>query len=264
MLTIIVNKNAQYRNCHLGNWIKYNLANIIFNDKDDQLWWINKENDILFWQSDEKYNGKGLCIDNIRCNHKIGMNTIYPNTIPSFYWSRNENQLMKYIKDNVYKSYNERELKTVFLGSVQNSYQGGFRQKYDWGNYIDKFYLSDGINNHKYNQQEYYNILSNSKFGLCLRGGGPKCWRDIEYLALGTVLIITDGVDVDNYHNPLIENVHYVKCFNPKDISLVISNISEEKWKIMSKNCIDWYNKNCRYDGSIKILEKIINNIDKI
>ena len=263
MLTIIVNKNAQYINCHLGNWIKHNLVTVTFNDKDDQLWWINKENDILIWQSDEQYNGKGICLYDINCNYKITMNTVFPNTIPSFYWSRDENQLMKFIEQNKYRSYNERPITSIFLGSIQDSYQGSFRTTYDWKEYIDEFYLSKGgINSHKYNQQEYYEMLSKSKFGLTLRGGGPKCWRDIEYLALGTVLIVTDGVDVNNYHNPLVENIHYIKCVDPKNLQLSISKISEKQWENMSKECIKWYEKNCRYDGSIKILEEIVSKLN--
>jgi len=265
-IKLIIHKNAPFRSCHIGNWIKYNLADIVYTQGiDDRLIWINGVNNILLWEADEKYTSTGICIDDVKCNHKIMMNLVLPNTFPSFYWSRDENKLMKLIEDNKYLSYHERKYNTVFLGSIQNNYQGGFRTTYDWGKYIDVHHLNQGGHSkHKYSQEEYYSKLSESKFGLCLRGGGPKSWREIEYLALGTVLIATKDVDMDNYHNPLIENVHYIRITDPEEIKEKISEISEEKWTEMSKACMDWYNKNCRFDAAIKILEEIVLKIETI
>ena len=258
-LSFYFNKSLIFCNCHIGNWISNNLIDYNETADNDNLLWINGVNNILLWDADEKYNGKGINIDNINCKAKIMMNLVLPDTLPSFYWSRDENMLNLFRKVNPPLLYNDRKCNSVFLGSHKDNYQGSFRVNTNWENHIEDFHLARN-GNYKYNQSEYYTALANSKYGLCLRGGGPKCWREIEYLSLGTVLIVTEGVDVKNYHNPLEENIHYIKCNNPEDFVDIISTISEEKWNFMSKSCIEWYNNNCYFKSAIKILEEIVEN----
>ena len=258
-LHFILPKNAHFCNCHLGNWIKDNLFTYEFHKDDSKLIWIN--NDILFWTADEKYDAPGNNVEKIDCQYKIMMNLVLPDTIPSFYWSRDENALNRFIDDNKYLDYSERRQNTIFLGSIKDAYQGSFRDPNVWKEYIDEFDCkTGGEKNYKYDQEGYYRALASTKYGLCLRGGGPKCWRDIEYLALGCVLIITPGVDVKNFHNPLIENQHYISIEDPKEIQEKIQKIDAEKWNQMSKACQKWYKENSHYKGSIKVLEDIVYN----
>ena len=256
-------KNEHLSYCHLGNWVVNNLIEYKFNNDNDHLLWINGKNNILLWQADGQYIGSQNLFD-VKCNHIITMNTVYPNTIPSYYQSRDENKLMKFINENKYLNCKERIQNTIFLGSIKDGYQGSFRKKVDWSKYIDEFDCPNFKNDesYKYDQEGYYKALSKTRYGLCIRGGGPKCWRDIEYLALGTVLLVTEGVDVENYHNPLKENIHYIKINNPDEIKEKIKLISEEQWNYMSQQCISWYINNCRYDGSIKILEEIVSKLN--
>ena len=79
----------------------------------------------------------------------------------------------------------------------------------NWENILSKFHLT-GNHKHLFSQEIYLKLLSESKFGLCLRGYGSKCHRDIELMALGTVPIFTPEVSID-YNDPLIENYHYIK-----------------------------------------------------
>lgn len=251
-------------NCHIGNWINNNLVEIQEYHCPYNLIWINSPNNILLWGADGLHDGHGNNLNNIKCNYKITMNEIIPGTIPSFYWSRDENKLMEFIENNKYLDYSQRKQNTIFLGSIKDNYQGKFRKTYDWSKYIDEFSCpswNGEDKNYKYDQNGYYQALSHTRFGLCLRGGGPKCWRDIEYMALGTVLIVTDGVDTDGYHNPLVENIHYIKVTKPQDIQTKINAISEEKWNIMSTECQKWYNNNCRFDASIRVLEDICSSL---
>lgn len=261
-LKFFFHRSFRGRNCHFENWIMNGLIDFEYKMENDDMIWIQKENDILLWSADECYNGKGININNIDCSHKIMMNLVLPNTIPSFYASRNEMLMNKYMEENPPKTFHQRKNNTIFIGSRKNAYQGSFRDPAIWEEHIDEFFLSNnGESGYRYNQIEYYNALANTKFGVSLRGGGPKCWRDIEYLALGTVLIATEGVDTDDYHNPLVENVHYIKCKTPEEMKEKISKISEEKWSEMSKKCIEWYYENSHYKGSIKILENIVSKL---
>ena len=118
-----------------------------------------------------------------------------------------------------------------------------------------------------YNQKEYLELLKNSKFGLSLRGFGPKCNREIELMGSPsiTVPIITKKISMTYYDSP-IENKHYFRINNANEIPNIIKNCSEETWTKMSTACIEWYNKNCSLQGSFNTTMNIINNeiINKI
>ena len=68
--------------------------------------------------------------------------------------------------------------------------------------------------------------LRNSKYGLCLRGYGSKCHREVELMGLGTVPLITSDVCIDSYMDPPIENVHYLKINNPDELKEKINRLS--------------------------------------
>jgi hypothetical protein len=113
-----------------------------------------------------------------------------------------------------------------------------------------------------YTQEEYLQLLRNSKFGLSLRGYGPKCNREIELMAFGTVPIIDEYVSM-SYYDPPQENIHYFRINQPSDIKNVINNCSKEQWIKMSTACREWYNKNCSLHGSFNTTMKIINDFSK-
>ena len=57
--------------------------------------------------------------------------------------------------------------------------------------------------------------LRNSRFGLCLRGYGSKCHREVELMAFGTVPIVTQDVSINDFTDPPIEDVHYILVSSP-------------------------------------------------
>ena len=63
-------------------------------------------------------------------------------------------------------------------------------------------------------------------------------------MAFGTVPIITPEVEINSYINPPKENIHYIRVSNPDEYIEKIENISQEKWNVMSKTCIEWYKNN--------------------
>ena len=125
-----------------------------------------------------------------------------------------------------------------------------------WSTVCDKFELFEEPT---IEHEDYLNILSDFKFGLCLPGVGPKCLRDVELIGMGTVPIITPGV-CTTYYDPLVENVHYFRANNPSEAQKIMDECDDETWKEMSDNCINWFEKNCSIEGTfnrtVEIIEK--------
>lgn len=188
---------------------------------------------------------------------------LFGNTVPNFknssawiFWGRRP-RLMKEMRGDLL-SYDDRNIKSIFLGKVENGIQNQKRTSYDWSNEIDLFEMPIK-GQYKYSQTEYLDLLKKSKYGLCLSGYGPKCNREIELMCMGTVPIITPLVDL-TYYNTLEENKHYISVEHPSQIKDKINNISKDQWTNMSNNVIKWYEENASIKGSfnttMEILEK--------
>ena len=81
-------------------------------------------------------------------------------------------------------------------------------------------------------------------------------------MALGTVPIIDNNVNMDYYNKP-IENIHYFRINKPEEIVKIIDNCSEKQWTEMSNACIKWYKDNCSCIGSFNVTMDIINSPKK-
>lgn len=168
-----------------------------------------------------------------------------PNAFPWIYWARRPKKLEAFVKQRKSKSYNNRSVSSVFIGAAENPVQYVNRTRYDWGLAVEEYDFNDALFKekvHKYTNDEFLEKISNAKFGLCLEGYGPKCQRDIEYIALGVVPIFT-WKTFNNYAFPLKENVHYLYADNPKEAKEKIKNCNQEQWQIMSDNCRHWYQR---------------------
>ena len=63
-------------------------------------------------------------------------------------------------------------------------------------------------------------------------------------MAFGTVPLITDDVSIEDYYDPPLEHVHYIKVSTPDELESKIASISPEKWQEMSNSCTTWYMRN--------------------
>ena len=97
-----------------------------------------------------------------------------------------------------------------------------------------------------------------SKYGLCLRGYGSKCHREIELMAVGTVLIVTEDVNTDSYLEPLIEGEHFFKIHTPAELRSIVERTPEIIWRKMSNACIHWYKRNVHSENG---WNNMLNNI---
>ena len=241
--------DAEKTHCWLG-------TNILLYDRPTTDW-INKECNqslyVLMGNGDEEE------INKIRKSGAI--------VSPWIFWARRPMVLEKLLNNKGVLDYDERSTNVVFIGNCENNIQSKYRtqSKLDWKSVVDEYYCTNGAV-HVFTQLEYLNKLRESKYGLCLRGYGKKCHREIELMAFGTVPIITPDVSV-TYADKLIKNVHYLEVKSPDKLQQTIFNITKDQWQTMSENCKNWYNKNINstncwtnmlniilYDNSDKIL----------
>ena len=180
------------------------------------------------------------------------------NVKPWIFWPRRPFIIEKFLENNKLKQYGDRTIESIFIGNIENSVQNQYRNNnVSWENVLEVYHCTQG-RQHKFTQEEYLEQLSNAKYGLCLRGYGSKCHREVELMALGTVPIITETVSINSYMDPPQENQHYIRCDNPDDLKAIISKISKEEWQLMSNECISWYQKNVYSKNSFK---NFLNNI---
>jgi len=175
-----------------------------------------------------------------------------PNAKPWIFWPR-EPRLVEYMASMEKKSYWDRKDTMVFYGRIENDVQGSYRQE-DWSSICAKYSMQQKGEPYALNPSEYLEALQNAKYGLCLRGYGPKCNREIELLAMGTVPVVTPDVDISNYAEPLIDGVHVICVSDKKDAMNKLANVmTEAKWLEMSEAGFQWWKRNCSVDGSWRV-----------
>jgi len=211
--------------------------------------WFNQDlaNTSLILLGNGDINKEGQLLKQINLNVK-----------PWIFWPRRPFIMEKFLENNKIKSYSERAIESIFIGNIENNVQNQYRNtNINWQSVLDVYHCTQGTQ-HKFTQEQYLQELANAKYGLCLRGYGSKCHREVELMALGTVPIITESVSIDSYMYPPQENQHFIRCNNPENLKEILLNISKEKWESMSNNCYDWYQKNVHSKNSFKI---VLNNI---
>ena len=237
-------------------------------------YWINKIGTILFFDRDQVIDlmdGRWVntrWVGEVPYQHAFFVNEYNLENDRNHrfqYFPMDAVQLEASSSNRTLLGYRDRNIDSIFIGSIENETQEYFRNKFsEWPKVIDEYYLADKLNKgegHKYKHDEYLDLIASAKFGISFRGNGPKCFREIEYASLGTPMIITEGVEM-NYPDPLIEGVHYFFAQTPDDIKRIISETSESKWQLMSRACQDWYQKNCTIQSMFINLKAAVERLD--
>lgn len=166
------------------------------------------------------------------------------NVVPWTFWPRRPMLVESILEKHGTLSYDDREVESIFIGNYENVVQQKYRvTNDDWDKFIEEFHNTAG-HVHKFTHEEYIMKLRTSKYGLCLRGYGSKCHREVELMAVGTVPIVTPEVSIKSYMDPPKENVHYIQVNNASEIPEKLKLISKEKWCEMSNECKNWYMRN--------------------
>lgn len=240
-------------------WKEMNLCEVIEDEVNDCFLWAEEPGKILLYEYDRWDVFPGLP-NKWQKGLFAGMQ--HPQGLPWIYWGRRPKMLHEKIQSGL-KGFDERNHESIFLGKIENGVQLQNRTRHDWSKYIEFFSMPVQMGDSlkwKYTQEEYLDHVSNSKFGLCLPGYGPKCNREIEYFGLGVVPIFTEDVCF-KYHEPIFENLHYIKVKTPQEIKEKIKNFSKDRWEFISYNGRQWYERNCSPLGSFETTEKIISTL---
>jgi|TARA_R110000851_G_scaffold78423_1_gene173026 hypothetical protein len=239
-------------------WKKKGLCEIVENEVDDVFLWVDEPNKILLYEYDRWDIYPGLPR---RWQRGLFGGMQHPSGLPWIYWGRHPRKLEAKIEGGI-KIYDERDIESIFLGKVENHIQKKNRTTEPWSSVIEEFSMPIRLGDSfiwRYTQDEYLEKISNSKFGLCLAGYGPKCNREIELMGLGVVPLITNNVCIV-YHDPIIEGQHFLRVTTANDVTKVIKECSKARWQYISYNCRQWYKRNCSCEGSFEITRKIINS----
>ena len=163
------------------------------------------------------------------------------------------------------RGWEQRSIGSLFAGSIENETQAYFRQRFEgWGELIDVYACADKLHRGEasaYPLAEYMELVQRSRFGVCFHGNGPKCYREIEYLALGTPLILTAGLEID-YPEPLQEGVHFLRAHRREDVPRLVQQTSPEQWERMSRACWEWFARNGTIERLFHSLATTIAGLD--
>tara|TARA_Y100000768_G_scaffold103261_1_gene75478 strand:- start:123 stop:3845 length:3723 start_codon:yes stop_codon:yes gene_type:complete len=243
-------------------WERDNLCNVI--EKDTKhVWWGNIGEILLYDRPIMEWKEK----DNELIYEKILVgNPVYNKETMGvgsqwIFWGRRPSVLESVISKGILE-YENRTIRSIFVGKVENHVQKKYRidDGIEWNKYVDLYKMHNPNENYVYSNEEYLDLLRHSKFGLCLRGYGGKCNREIELMGLGVVPIVMDDVDM-SYYNNLVVNVHYFVVSNGEEFKEIVDNCSKEHWTLMSNAVLEWYNKNCSSVGSFNTTKNIIEGL---
>jgi len=229
------------------------------NDNGSGSVWMYEKNDVLLY---DRPNMNWLP-KNMPYNIGLFGNPVPPvpgKDYPWIFWGRSPRLVEQYSQS--YIPFDQRLHSSIFVGNIENNVQKNYRLKFssdEWKEVIEVFEMTMG-NKHKYTHSEYLELLTKSKFGLSMRGYGPKCNREIELLALGVVPLLTDGVDT-TYYDPLIEGLHYFKVNSPSEAKGIIEKCSKSRWELMSNAGRRWYQRNCSTKGSFETTKRIVDRV---
>lgn len=221
---------------------------------------VTYDRPIIDWSNDEMNDASLILIGNgdVKMEEGKYMKERYNTNIkPWIFWPRRPITLENVLNKIGLKSFEERENESIFIGNFENSVQEKYRKNNNWANVTSEYHCTEG-STYKFSHEEYVIKLSTSKYGLCMRGFGSKCHREVELMSVGTVPIITPFVTIDSYIDSPIENIHYIRINDPSEYTKKISSINKSQWEFMSKSCFEWYQKNIH---SNNCWTTMINNI---
>jgi hypothetical protein len=246
---LFFHKNDSYRELSLLFKLNNKDVNLAYKSNSSHCWLepnlLLYDRPTLEWLNNECYNTSLILLGNGDINVEgLKLKQLCPNLKPWIFWPRRPMVLEKILKTDGILGWNDREIESIFIGNFENNVQQKFRKTNDnWENVLTEYHCTAG-QKHLFTQKEYLMKLRNSKYGLCLRGYGSKCHREVELMAFGTVPIVTKEVSIESYYDKPIENVHYIKVDNSSELKYRINNITQNEWEYMSNSCYEWYQRN--------------------
>jgi hypothetical protein len=107
-------------------------------------------------------------------------------------------------------------------------------------------------------QHAYLKSIADARFVMCFE---PKSnsFSHVELIALGTVPIVQETVDMKSYMEPLVEGTHYLQIRTFSELKNVLKEVDESRWTRMSAACKDWYVRNAHSTNTwIRTLRRVL------
>lgn len=221
---------------------------------DSPFFWVGRVGHILLysWDTLEHLHPDQMYSAGLFANPEPPINGRYNRNW--IYWPRHS-----FVTEQHYKykpmSYQDRRFNCSFIGGYENLTQRGYRCINYWKPALD--FLDFGIRGGNYSWQQYTRVLRNSRYGLCLRGVGTKCHREIECMAQGCVPILTHGCSMD-YHDPLVVGQHCLYARGVEDVVELVHGTTRKQWDEMSWQARDWYWRNASPRGGFETTKRIV------
>jgi len=154
----------------------------------------------------------------------------------------------------------DKKIESVFSGTIR----GDQHERFKWKGSTEVFSFRGATHYKKTNRLrndivDYYRLLASAKFGLCPVGDQGFCQREIETIGLGTIPVFTPGTEYC-YHEPMVEDVHFIYAENPEEMKYKINNMSEEKRQWMVQNGQEYYKRRLSPEG---LWSSVLETIDK-
>jgi hypothetical protein len=222
------------------------------------VWW-GKPGDVLLY---DRATWDWLTVAKPRYSALLAGNpdaTIPANAVQWSFWARHPKQLESRVNEGI-PTFKERTRTLVFYGKIENKVQEEHRSN-ALHEACDEFHMPTVAGAaYAFSQHEYLERLATAKFGLCLAGFGPKCNREIECMALGTVPIVAPDVDMEKYANPPVPGVHYIHLasFNPINARAVVEAMTEDQWTLMSAAAHQWWKDNASCEGLFTLTKRLL------
>lgn len=226
--------------------------------------WLNAVGDVLLY---DRANYDWLDQTPADYKHILCGNpdaSLVPRGIQWNFWPRRPDLVEQLAYMYAPTPFNERPKTLVFYGKVENMVQRNARSSVmELWDACDDFDMPVGEKEqYKYTPREYLKALSKSKFGLCMAGFGPKCNREVELMAMGTVPVVARGVDMVKYANPPQEGIHYLRVVGTtaEELKQQLAEVTEEQWTKMSVAAHQWWKENASVEGLWNVTQQLLKN----
>lgn len=245
----------------LFNW--YNL--IIYNPKSEKLFvhsWYDYAPEIIDYCINKNFNVvKFSCVSNltdeilVKYKDKI-------NIQPSVFYLENWSDVK-----NIQNITKKEKINKTFFNGLNHGHREkimNFLVQKDFFNIKSKTKLGE-----LQSKKEYFNELSNHKFGLSLNGAANICYRDLELFGLG-VLNLRQPL-ICNSFNPIIKDVHYIEFLDQRlfdsiidgkyvddiidfKVNQILEFSKTSQYNEMIFEGKKWFQENCLPENQYKIL----------
>lgn len=253
----------------------FNPYNLIIMNKDNGKTFVHSWNDYAPCILEERSGINNLDVVKFACVSRLDQGIIdnYKGNViiqPSFFYLERMSDIDLIEKNKTNPKIHDKAYMNALCHSNRERFIDVFNQS-------ERFDLKKKDGADFLSKEDYFNVLSQHKFGLNLDGAAKICYRDLETFGLG-VLSLRENLNVLT-HEPLTVNEHYLELIDDDikskinidtEIPYIIEKIeskmndsvSSGQYEYIVNQAHGWYERNCLPDNQIKILFSFLENFE--